>query len=140
MRSILPRPDHAGLAAREGIGKACSHNWALPRIPSVFVIQDQILCDTHGRFASFGAAMAKLQLLASIPGDQEPNRGACTRCAPVAGNTQSSSTTIHPCRGSICGESPFWTWPLPEPNGRIVLKAFRSSRRAAGFARIRISG
>jgi hypothetical protein len=43
----------------------------------VFVIEDEIHCDWHGQYASFGAAVAELQRRAALPWDQPPNAAPC---------------------------------------------------------------
>jgi hypothetical protein len=43
----------------------------------MFVIEDEIHCDWHGRFAQFDEALAELKHRAALPWNQPPNAAPC---------------------------------------------------------------
>jgi len=43
----------------------------------VFVIEDELHAERHGKFSSFPQAIAELRRRAAIPWNEEPNRAPC---------------------------------------------------------------
>jgi hypothetical protein len=44
----------------------------------IYVIQDSIHCEQHGKFLAFEDAVVELRRRASLPWDQEPNQAPCS--------------------------------------------------------------